>query len=92
MAGAQSKPNRWALIDPALIANTASARHVQSVLEDAQATIGELHAALAAAGEALEAISEKMTLGERYTNAGQYLIDALPLVRAALANAQGAAS
>ena len=41
--------------------------------------------ALAAALKALEAISEEMTVGERYTNAGQYLIDALPTARAALA-------
>lgn len=41
--------------------------------------------ALQAALHALEAIGDEMTVGERYTNAGQYLLDALPLVREALA-------
>lgn len=41
--------------------------------------------ALKVALSALEAISEEMTVGERYTNAGQHLVDALPTLRDALA-------
>lgn len=44
----------------------------------------ELVTALQAAFEALDAIYDEMTVGERYTNAGQYLIDAFPVVRDAL--------
>lgn len=41
--------------------------------------------ALEAALKALDAIGDEMTVGERYTNAGQHLIDALPTARAAIA-------
>ena len=82
----------WSLIDPAHIANTCSPRHVQSVLEDAKQTIGELLASARAAERALDAIAAEMTVGERYTNAGQHLVDALPFVRAGIAKAtRGAA-
>lgn len=43
------------------------------------------HKALKAALKALDSIGEEMTVGERYTNAGQYLIDSLEPIRAALA-------
>ena len=36
-----------------------------------------------------DAIFDEMTVGERYTNAGQYLIDAFPVVREALAKHGG---
>lgn len=49
----------------------------------------DLLEALDSALQALESISEEMTVGERYTNAGQYLIDSLPVVRAAIAKARG---
>lgn len=44
----------------------------------------ELRQAAQQALKALEAISDEMTVGERYTNAGQYLLDALGPLRAAL--------
>lgn len=44
----------------------------------------ELKTAAQQALKALEAISDEMTVGERYTNAGQYLLDALGPLRAAL--------
>ena len=44
----------------------------------------ELRQAAQQALKALEAISDEMTTGERYTNAGQYLLDALGPLRAAL--------
>lgn len=44
----------------------------------------ELKQAAQQALKALEAISDEMTVGERYTNAGQYLLDALGPLRAAL--------
>lgn len=44
----------------------------------------ELRQAAQQALKALEAISNEMTVGERYTNAGQYLLDALGPLRAAL--------
>lgn len=46
--------------------------------------------ALQTALKALEAISDEMTVGERYTNAGQYLLDALQPARNAIANVTGA--
>jgi len=49
----------------------------------------DLYEALETASKALEAIASEMTVGERYTNAGQYLLDALEPVRAALAKARG---
>jgi len=62
----------------------------QSIL-DASAELINMHTAnaelvnaLRVAFLALDAISKEMTVGERYTNAGQYLIDALPVVREAL--------
>lgn len=45
--------------------------------------------ALNVALKAFEAISDEMTVGERYTNAGQYLIDALMPVREAIVKATG---
>lgn len=47
----------------------------------------ELLQALRDAHKALDAIADEMTVGERYTNAGQYLIDSLPTARAAIAKA-----
>lgn len=49
----------------------------------------ELLDALRNACKALDAIAAEMTVGDRYTNAGQYLIDALPEARAAIAKAIG---
>ena len=45
--------------------------------------------ALKAAKKALDAIGDEMIVGERYTNAGQYLIEAIEPVNAALAKAEG---
>jgi uncharacterized Zn finger protein (UPF0148 family) len=49
----------------------------------------ELLEALKLALQALEAIGDEMTVGERYTNAGQYLLDSLNPARAAIAKAEG---
>lgn len=49
----------------------------------------DLLGALQLALQALEEISNEMTLGERYTNAGQYLIDALQPSREAISKALG---
>ncbi|HEX7387846.1 MAG TPA: hypothetical protein VF285_11325 [Castellaniella sp.] len=49
----------------------------------------DLYEALKLALKALNAIGQEMTVGERYTNAGQYLIDALPPCTTALAKAEG---
>ncbi|WP_368640430.1 hypothetical protein ABRZ04_04245 [Castellaniella ginsengisoli] len=68
--------------EDALYAALCDAAQAQPVVNQSLTTERE---ALAAALKALEAISDEMTVGERYTNAGQYLIDALPTVRAALA-------
>lgn len=38
--------------------------------------------------QALEAIGDEMTFGERYTNAGQYLIDSLNPAREAIAECE----
>lgn len=46
--------------------------------------VERLEEALRLALKALDAIGDEMTVGERYTNAGQYLIDALPAAREAL--------
>ena len=43
-----------------------------------------LRDALKVANDALEEISNEMTVGDRWTNAGQSLLDALPVTRAAL--------
>jgi hypothetical protein len=43
-----------------------------------------LRSALNVANEALEEISNEMIFGDRWTNAGQSLLDALPITRAAL--------
>lgn len=51
----------------------------------------DLLAAVQAALQALHAIADEMTVGERYTNAGQYLLDALEPCRAAVFKATGAA-
>lgn len=48
-----------------------------------------MYEALLVALEALEAISDEMTIGERYTNAGQYLIDSLTPVREVIAKVEG---
>lgn len=47
----------------------------------------ELLEALRRALNALEEIGKEMTVGERYTNAGQYLLDALNPAREAIAKA-----
>ena len=49
----------------------------------------ELLEALRGALKALDAIGDEMTVGERYTNAGQYLLDSLTPARAAIAKATG---
>lgn len=49
----------------------------------------EMFDALLLSFHALEAISNEMTVGERYTNAGQHLLDALEPARMALAKALG---
>jgi hypothetical protein len=49
----------------------------------------ELIEALKLADKTMEEISKEMTAGERYTNAGQYLLDTPAVVRAAIAKAQG---
>lgn len=49
----------------------------------------ELLEALRGALKALDAIGDEMTVGERYTNAGQYLLDSLAPARAAIAKATG---
>jgi hypothetical protein len=41
---------------------------------------------------ALEAIAAEMTVGDRFTNAGQHLLDALPVCRAALSTPQADAA
>lgn len=51
----------------------------------------ELLEAAEAALKALEAIADEMTVGDRYTNAGQHLLDALTPCRDAIAKATGAA-
>lgn len=52
----------------------------------------DLLEALLCAYKALDAIGDEMTVGERYTNAGQYLLDALQPARDAIAKATGAAA
>ena len=52
----------------------------------------ELLSALRLTLLALEAISAEMTVGERYTNAGQHLLDALNPARKAIAKATGGAA
>jgi len=49
----------------------------------------ELLTALKLAYKALDAIGDEMTVGERYTNAGQYLLDSLQPSIAAIAKAEG---
>lgn len=44
-----------------------------------------LRDALKVANDTLESISDEMTVGDRWTNAGQDLLDALPVTRNALA-------
>lgn len=56
---------------------------------DMIAASSDMYEALKLALKALNAIGHEMTLGERYTNAGQYLIDALDPARAAIAKAEG---
>jgi hypothetical protein len=53
------------------------------------ASAPELLDALLLAYKALDAIGDDMTVGERYTNAGQHLLDALQPARAAIAKATG---
>lgn len=55
-------------------------QHMQSVIERLHTTNTELLAVLQVAHLALDAIFDEMTVGERYTNAGQYLVDAFPVV------------
>lgn len=45
--------------------------------------------ALIIAEEAITATIEEMTVGDRFTNAGQFLLDAVIPVRAAIAKARG---
>ena len=40
------------------------------------------------AEKALDAIADDMTVGDRWTNAGQHLLDALPILRAAIERAE----
>jgi len=49
----------------------------------------DLLEALQGALKALDAIGDEMTVGDRFTNAGQYLIDALMPARAAISKALG---
>lgn len=67
--------------------------HGDSAESDADAQLiaaaPELLEALQGALKALDAIGDEMTVGERYTNAGQYLLDALMPARAAIAKATG---
>ena len=49
----------------------------------------EMLEALQGALKALDSIGDEMTVGERYTNAGQYLLDALQPARSAIAKATG---
>ena len=49
----------------------------------------ELFEAARTALSALESIANEMTVGDRFTNAGQLLLDALEPCRAALAKARG---
>lgn len=49
----------------------------------------DLLEALQLAHKALDAIANEMTVGERYTNAGQYLLDSLEPSRVAIAKATG---
>ena len=67
---------------------------IRNVLRADAAELRRLHAlnaqmleALQAALNALASISGEMTVGDRYTNAGQYLLDSLTPVRAAIAAA-----
>lgn len=48
----------------------------------------ELLSALKLSLDALESITSEMTLGDRFTNAGQHAIDALPSVRAAISKVE----
>jgi hypothetical protein len=52
----------------------------------------ELLAALRGALKALDAIGAEMTVGDRFTNAGQYLLDALTPAREAISKATGGAA
>lgn len=56
---------------------------------DLIAAAPDMYEALKLALKALDEIGHEMTVGERYTNAGQYLIDALPPCTTALAKAEG---
>lgn len=53
------------------------------------ASAPELLGALTIALQALDAIGDEMTVGDRFTNAGQDLIDALQPARAAIAKTRG---
>lgn len=53
-------------------------------MSDREQHVKTLEDALNLALKALEAISDEMTVGERYTNAGQHLLDALQPCRNAL--------
>lgn len=49
----------------------------------------EMYKALKLALKALESVSDEMTVGERYTNAVQYIIDALVPARTVVAKVEG---
>lgn len=81
---AQHMPN-WSKCDPALIANTCSQRHVQSVIEDAQrdlVTLLEINAKLLAALEAFQAQGD-------FHEWHPKLHRAIALARGAIAEAKG---
>lgn len=82
-------PVQWALIDPSLIANTSSPRHVQSVLEDAQQTIAELLQALEASASHMEALMAH--LEEKPERFQQHCWQQALKARAAISKATGAA-
>lgn len=62
-----------------------TAKLLDEKLVATQAREAQLREALIGAHKALEAIGSEMTVGDRYTNAGQYLIDSLEPSREALA-------
>lgn len=49
-----------------------------------EARVEELEGALRVALDAIEETCNEMTVGDRFTNAGQLLLDALPVCRSAL--------
>lgn len=57
---------------------------VQSLLDEKEARVKELVEALLKCGQAIEQTVSEMTVGDRFTNAGQALLDVLPVTREAL--------